>query len=58
MEERGDNLIYKVVVNHEEQHPIWPVKRENPLDWKDLGKSVSRRNAWPMSKKSGPACDR
>jgi len=24
MEEREDNTIYKVVVNHEEQYSIWP----------------------------------
>ena len=38
MEEREDNTIYKVVVNHEEQYSIWPAKRENPLGWKDVGK--------------------
>jgi MbtH protein len=39
MEEREDNTIYKVVVNHEEQYSIWPADRENPLGWKDAGKS-------------------
>ena len=39
MEEREDNTIYKVVVNHEEQSSIWPVDREIPLGWKDTGKS-------------------
>jgi MbtH protein len=38
MEEREDNTIYKVVVNHEEQYSIWPSGRENPLGWKDAGK--------------------
>src|SRR5918993_463770 len=28
-EEREDNTIYKVVVNHEEQYSIWPADREN-----------------------------
>ena len=37
MEEREDNTIYKVVVNHEEQYSIWPAERENPLGWKDVG---------------------
>jgi len=27
MEEREDNTIYKVVVNHEEQYSIWPAER-------------------------------
>ena len=30
---------YKVVVNLEEQYSIWPVDRENPLGWRDAGKS-------------------
>ncbi len=36
-EEREDNTIYKVVLNHEEQYSIWPADRENPLGWKDEG---------------------
>ena len=39
MEEREDATIYKVVVNDEEQYSIWPIDRENPLGWKDAGKS-------------------
>ena len=38
-DEREDNTIYKVVVNHEEQYSIWPADRENALGWKDVGKS-------------------
>jgi MbtH protein len=34
-----DQTVYKVVVNHEEQYSIWPVGRENPLGWRDAGKS-------------------
>lgn len=34
-----DKTVYKVVVNHEEQYSIWPVGRENPLGWRDDGKS-------------------
>jgi len=37
--EKEDTAIYKVVINHEEQYSIWPVDRENPLGWKDVGKS-------------------
>lgn len=33
---------YKVVLNHEEQYSIWPVDRENPLGWRDAGKSGSK----------------
>jgi len=35
-EEREDNTIYKVVMNHEEQYSIWPEDRENPLGWEDV----------------------
>jgi len=38
-DEKEDNTIYKVVVNHEEQYSIWPTDRENPLGWNDVGKS-------------------
>ncbi len=38
MEEKEDNTIYKVVVNHEDQYSIWTAERENPLGWKDTGK--------------------
>ena len=37
MEERENNTIYKVVVNHEEQYSIWPADQENPLGWRDVG---------------------
>ncbi len=38
-EEREDKTIYKVVINHEEQYSIWPIKRDNPNGWRDAGKS-------------------
>lgn len=38
----ADTIIYKVVVNHEEQYSIWPTYRELPLGWKDAGKSGSK----------------
>jgi len=33
-----DTSTYRVVINHEEQYSIWPVHREIPLGWKDVGK--------------------
>ena len=39
MEEQEDHTNYKVVINHEEQYSIWPVDRENPLGWNDVGKT-------------------
>ena len=38
-DEREDTTVYKVVVNHEEQYSIWPADRDNPLGWRDAGKS-------------------
>jgi MbtH protein len=41
-DDKEDSTIYKVVVNHEEQYSIWPVDRENPLGWKEVGKSGAK----------------
>jgi MbtH protein len=38
----GDDRIYKVVVNQEEQYSIWPADRENPLGWTDAGKQGAK----------------
>ena len=37
-ESEQDQIVYKVVVNHEEQYSIWPADRENPPEWRDVGK--------------------
>lgn len=42
-DEREDQAIYKVVVNHEEQYSIWPAKRENAKGWRDAGKSGTKQ---------------
>jgi MbtH protein len=34
----GDDTLYRVVVNHEEQYSIWPADRELPAGWNDTGK--------------------
>lgn len=41
-DEKEDTTTYKVVLNHEEQYSIWPDYRENPLGWRDAGKSGSK----------------
>jgi len=41
-DERSDDTVYKVVMNHEEQYSIWPASRENPLGWQDAGRSGSK----------------
>ncbi len=38
-----DAVLYKVVLNHEEQYSIWPADRDNPLGWRDAGK-VGRKS--------------
>jgi MbtH protein len=39
MDETEDKTIYKAVVNHEEQYSIWPTYKQNPLGWRDAGKT-------------------
>jgi MbtH protein len=41
-DEREDETIYKVVMNHEEQYSIWPADRDNALGWVDAGKSGTK----------------
>ena len=41
-DETEDTATYKVVVNHEEQYSIWAADRENPLGWRDGGKTGPR----------------
>jgi MbtH protein len=41
--EQEDDTTYKVVINAEEQYSIWPADREDPLGWKDAGKSGSKQ---------------
>ena len=35
--DQEDKTIYKVVVNHEEQYSIWPVEKEIPAGWREVG---------------------
>ncbi|PYM12683.1 MAG: MbtH family protein [Verrucomicrobia bacterium] len=39
MDEKENNITYKVVVNHEEQYSIWPADRANAPGWRDVGKT-------------------
>lgn len=41
--EQENQTTYKVVINHEEQYSIWWSDRENPLGWKDAGKSGTKQ---------------
>jgi len=42
-DERDDDTIYKVVVNHDGQYSIWPADRTIPLGWSDAGKEGTRQ---------------
>lgn len=37
------NLVYRVVVNHEEQYSIWPDDREAPAGWRAEGTFGSKQ---------------
>jgi MbtH protein len=41
--DQEDSMLYKVVVNYEEQYSIWFADRENPFGWRDEGKTGSKR---------------
>ncbi len=41
-DQRDPFSTYKVVVNHEEQYSIWPARKENPLGWRDGGKTGTK----------------
>ena len=35
--------VFKVVLDHEGRHSIWPADRENPLGWTDAGRTGTER---------------
>jgi MbtH protein len=41
--EEEDDVIYRVIINHEEQYSIWPSYKENPAGWKDGGKTGNKQ---------------
>ncbi len=41
-DDKENNTNYKVVVNDEGQYSIWSAERENPVGWRDGGKSGSK----------------
>lgn len=42
-EETDDGILYRVVLNHEEQYSIWPRDRENAPGWRDEGFSGTKQ---------------
>lgn len=39
-----DTILYRVVVNDEEQYSVWPAHKQNPLGWRDGGKSGAKKD--------------
>lgn len=37
-----DTIVYRVVVNHEEQYSIFPIHRDIPAGWTDAGKQGTK----------------
>jgi len=54
MEDRENNTIYNVVVNHEEQHSIWPAERKILRVGRMPARAVPKQTVWPISRKFGP----
>jgi MbtH protein len=42
MFETEDRTIYKVIINREEQYALYKADHENPLGWKDVGKTGTK----------------
>ena len=42
-DDKEDTIIYKVVLNDEQQYSIWPAGRENALGWRDAGKGGTKQ---------------
>jgi MbtH protein len=41
-DQENTDIIYKVVVNHEEQYSIWPLNKQTPLGWSEVGKTGAK----------------
>ena len=39
----GNDVMFRVVVNHEEQYSLWPADRDPPAGWNDGGKVGTRQ---------------
>jgi MbtH protein len=37
-----DEILYKVVINDEEQYSLWRAEKENPRGWRDAGKAGTK----------------
>lgn len=41
--EAEDGIVYRVVLNDEEQYSIWPVDRELPAGWREEGTTGAKQ---------------
>lgn len=41
-EDKEQQAIFKVVINDEEQYSIWPIDRESPKGWNEVGKNGTK----------------
>jgi MbtH protein len=41
-EDKKDETVFIVVVNHEEQYSIWPKGKDVPLGWQEVGVAGSK----------------
>lgn len=39
----SEDMIFRVVVNHEEQYSIWPEYKEIPAGWREAGKTGTKK---------------
>ena len=42
-EEPDEDVVYKVVLNDEEQYSIWPADMEIPAGWREAGRSGTKQ---------------
>jgi len=39
----SEDMIFRVVVNHEEQYSIWPEYKDIPAGWREAGKTGTKK---------------
>jgi MbtH protein len=39
----NEEMIFRVVMNHEEQYSIWPEYKDIPAGWREVGKNGNKK---------------
>jgi MbtH protein len=39
----SEDMIFRVVLNHEEQYSIWPEYKDIPAGWREVGKTGTKK---------------